>query len=506
MKKFAEHIFISYAHIDNKPLSPEQQGWITRFHQTLESLLTMRLGRDAAIWRDDKLAGNDVFAEEIVKKFKDVALLISILTPRYINSEWCTREAVEFCQQAENSGGLVVDNKSRVLKVVKTPLNSLETLPSIFSNVVGYDFYTREEGKPLELDPEYGEKFKQDYNRKVALLAFDAAALIGMLEAESPSDAQDPITSASAKSTIYLAECSADRREVREKLMVDLKLNGYVVVPEQPLPMYDEAEYLSSAKGLLQASSLSVHLVGGTYDATPAGLSQKSIGVLQNELAAQASKEGCLKRVIWLPTGTRSEQEQQQAFINALHEDAEAQAGAELITGGLEELKSTIYRKLKVIELASLSQAKQTEQPEGETGKLVYLVCDEKDRKPSVPLRRWLIDQGLEVKLPLFAGDATAVRETNENLLAICDAVLLFYGAGDECWKTAIDSDHRKIRAYRGTNPLPARYTYLGEPITDHKQDMLDMKEPCLIDGLGGFDADSMGGFLAAIRNQGVPS
>ena len=88
--KFDKQIFISYAHIDNQPLSPEQQGWITRFHQTLQGLLDMRLGRDAAIWRDDKLSGNDVFADEIVQQFKDVALFISILTPRYINSDWCT--------------------------------------------------------------------------------------------------------------------------------------------------------------------------------------------------------------------------------------------------------------------------------------------------------------------------------------------------------------------------------------------------------------------------------
>jgi hypothetical protein len=83
-------------------------------------------------------------------------------------------------------------------------------------------------------------------------------------------------------------------------------------------------------------------------------------------------------------------------------------------------------------------------------------------------LRKWLIDQGMEVKLPLFAGEATAVREANENLLAICDAVLLYYGAGDEAWKNAIDSDHRKIRAYRGAKPLPARTTYLAEPLEEH--------------------------------------
>ncbi len=504
MNKFAKHIFISYSHIDNHPLSPEQQGWISRFHQTLQGLLNMRLGTDASIWRDDKLTGNDVFADEIVHQFKDVALLISILSPRYIKSEWCTREAREFCQLAEKSGGLKVGNKVRVLKVVKTPFDTLDSLPGVFKDVLGYDFYALEGGKPLELDPEYGDKFKQDYNRKVALLAYDAAALIGILEGESPSEKQCAVSSDSAKATVYVAECSHSRRDSREKLITDLKLNGYAVVPDQPLPLDDEAAYYSTAKSLLEASSLSVHLVGATPGATPDGPSQKSIGVLQNELAAQASKAGSLKRVIWLPAGTRSEQVQQQAFIEALHQDAEAQAGAVLITGGLEELKSTIYRKLKMIERASSSQPEETNQPNGQGGKLLYLVCDEKDRKPAVPLRKWLIDHGLEVKLPLFAGEAKAVRESNENLLATCDAILIYYGEGDEAWKNSIDSDHRKIRAYRGAKPMPVRYTYLAEPITEGKQDLIDMEEAYVINGLGGVEGDSMGEFLQAITNQGV--
>jgi hypothetical protein len=119
-----------------------------------------------------------------------------------------------------------VENNSRVLKVIKTPVDSLAALPDIFKSVLGYDFYTLEEGKPLELDPEYGTKFKEDYQQKVAVLAWDAAALIRTLEAEVPSGAQDPVASASAKPKIYLAECSADRRDTREKLIADLKESG----------------------------------------------------------------------------------------------------------------------------------------------------------------------------------------------------------------------------------------------------------------------------------------
>ena len=80
---FDKHLFISYAHLDNEPLTDQQQGWITRFHAALSTLLSMRMGRKAEIWRDSKLRGNDIFADEIVQQFPKTALLVSVLTPRY---------------------------------------------------------------------------------------------------------------------------------------------------------------------------------------------------------------------------------------------------------------------------------------------------------------------------------------------------------------------------------------------------------------------------------------
>ena len=90
--------------------------------------------------------------------------------------------------------------------------------------------------------------------------------------------------------------------------------------------------------------------MGESYGAVPDGPSQKSVTVLQNELAVQRSKSGNLPRVIWLREGTVSVHAQQQAFIEALHQDAEAQFGADLITGDLEEFKTAIHATLKKLE------------------------------------------------------------------------------------------------------------------------------------------------------------
>jgi hypothetical protein len=511
---FEQNLFISYAHIDDQPLTPGEKGWITRFHATLKAILSMRMGREAKIWRDEKLQGNDVFSNEIVARFKQSAALVSIVTSRYLNSEWCTREAREFCEGAQQTGGLLVGNKSRVFKVIKTPVDTQESLPAVMNEVLGYEFFTIKDGVPLEFDPAYGQEYGQLYNQSVAKLAWEVAQLLKGLDSQpSTSDGSakpvDGGPQAASKPAVYLAECSYDRKQARGLVEGELKRLGYPVLPDKPLPM-DEAEYVGTVESLLARCALSIHLVGESYGAVPDGPSGKSAGVHQNELAVARCKSGGLRRLIWLPRGTRSEQAPQQAFIETLHQDAQAQFGADLITGDIEELRAAIHATLNKLEQPEPKQAEGdaagAQAAAGDGTKLIYLICDERDRKPSVPLRKFCKQLGYEVALPAFEGDASQVRKANQQLLAGCDAVVLFYGAGDEAWKRAIDNELKKMAGYRGGKPLPRIYTYLAEPRTSDKEDLIDMEEPGLIDGLGGFAEGALAKSMQAVSAAGAPA
>lgn len=508
----AQDLFISYAHIDDQPLNVGDLGWITRFHMTLAALLSMRLGSQAKIWRDEKLQGNDVFGDEIVAQFNQSAVFVSILSSRYLNSEWCTREMREFCECAQRSGGLVVDNKTRVFKVIKTPVDAQTSLPPVIQNVLGYEFFAIKDGAPLELDPAYGQEYAQLYNQKVAKLAWDIAQLLKVLPAaqgaaSAPGKGAAP-AAVPALPTIYLAECSFDRRPARELVESELKRLSYTVLPTQRLPS-DEAEYVAEVDRLLRDCALSIHLVGESYGTVPDGPAAKSVVVHQNDLAVARCKAGGLTRLIWLPEGTTSSQAPQRAFIEALHQDAQAQWGADLVTGDLEELKAAMHATLKKIEHPETPPAATDSRGAEDTAPaLIYLLCDEKDRerKSTLPLRKWLRQQGYEVTLPAFEGDAGQVRKANQQLLASCDAVLLFYGAGDEGWKRTVGNELKKTAAYREGRPLRASFTYLAEPRTDDKQDLIDEEVPGLIDGLDGFDEAIMAPFTRALaRAQGRP-
>jgi hypothetical protein len=254
----------------------------------------------------------------------------------------------EFCKTAETTGGVLVDNKSRVIKVVKIPVSDETPLPDVMRLALGYPFYVFDEQQtPLELDPAYGEEFTQKYNLKMAKLAFDVAELIKKIDSQSKSGAR--AASATDKPTIYLADCSIDRREDREAINSDLRLHGYPILAEVQLPT-EEATFLGELTTILGRCKLSIHIIGSNYGVVPDGPSEKSVVVLENELAIHYSKKFGLKCIIWVPAGTKSDSPRQQEFIDLVLRDPQAQFGADLITGYLEELKAAIHAALKKME------------------------------------------------------------------------------------------------------------------------------------------------------------
>src|SRR5574337_457035 len=491
---FPRDVFISYAHLDNQ-VTDGGAGWVSKFHEALRQLLSQFKGGEAQIWRDEKLRGNDVFADEIVDQFPKTATLVSVLTPRYLKSDWCTREIKEFCGVAQQTGGILVQNKARVFKVIKTPFAAEDGLPPVVSKVLGYEFYELDEGAPIELDPQLGEKSRLEFRRKVNKLAWDIKQMLDQLDSELP--AADP-----AKPMVYLAECSRDRREAREMVQAELQRHGYTVLPDRQLPT-DEADYVAAVQELLAKCRLSVHLIGAGYGLVPDGPGQKSVVMLQNELAVTRCKQGGLQRVIWLPAGTTTEQVAQQQFIDALHNDAVAQFGAELLTGDLESLKGTIHAALKKLEQPAPAQPAGTG-PSEEGRRLVYVVCHEKDRKDTIPLLKFLKAHGLEARLPAFSGDPETVDKVHKELLLAADAVVLFYGAGDGAWMGSQQNELLKIGGLRRDRPLLAAFTYLAGPGNDDKDLMLAMEEPNLIDGLNGFSDAAMDSFVAALAPQSI--
>ena len=475
---FDHDAFISYSHRDNTPLpGPGQNGWVTMFGAVLKNQLGTRLGKDARVWIDPALKGNEVFATEISDRLAASALLVSILSPSYVQSSWCKREMDEFCAAAARTGGLTLGNLNRVVKVIKLP-PAPQPEPELMQGMIGYKFYDERGGFPMELQPDGGGDSKEQYLCRITRLAYEITQALLRL---NPSPAvRDLPTDRPAPPPVFLADCGRDQQEARERLATELRVNGHEVLQLQPLPETEGALQLA-LEPLLDRCALSVHLVGDSVGLVPGGASGRSLVMLENSMAAQRCRNSTLRRVIWLPGHVQGERREQRDFITRLQTSADEQYGADLLRGDFETLKGEIHARLRQSVALPLNSASAT--PAGPAK--VHLLMSEADREAAVPLIKLLQARGLEVTIPVFVGASAAVRKTNSDLIRASDMTILFYGVEDELWKHDQIKLRKRVIAPDSARPHRA-WTCLMPPLTEDKKLLLQIGGSEVINGLNG--------------------
>jgi hypothetical protein len=455
---FVDEIFISYAHIDNDSLKQGLEGWITKFHHALEIRVAQVRGQPPKVFRDPKLQGNDVFGDVLMARLRKAALMVSVLSPGYIQSEWCSRELDEFCTTLSAAGRLVLgDHKARVFKIVKTAV-PLASTPEVFQALIGYEFFQLDpKGRPRELDEIYGPEAEREFWARLNDLAYDIAELLNVLE-------NPPETS--GKPFVYLAETTSDLDGDRDAIRRDLQRHGYTVLPDRTLPLKlaDLEAFLASE---VARCKISVHLAGPLYGVVPEG-TDESLTAIQNRIAREAGKAGRLVRLVWIKSGDGIQEARQKSFVEQARTDPGLDEGADVLEKSIEELKTELYNRLKAAEIPPPEAAGPT--VAGVTH--VYLICVQGDQDALKPVADYLFQQGCEVALPLFDKDATDadLREDHEANLKSCDAVMIYYGQGSVAWQRA------KMRELAGSAglgrkaPFLAAGILLGPPQTDAKQ------------------------------------
>src|SRR5438105_1927107 len=148
---FTHDVFISYSHLDNRAV--DGIGWVSDFVARLHNELGVVLGAEASVWSDDRIGPAHVFARELEDRLRRAAVLIAIISPGYLNSSWCEWELNGFLG-AVRTDDLLIDNKSRAIKVVKLPFDTEMHAWSVLPDVKGIDFFrVSADKRPYELVP-----------------------------------------------------------------------------------------------------------------------------------------------------------------------------------------------------------------------------------------------------------------------------------------------------------------------------------------------------------------
>jgi hypothetical protein len=466
---FEGDAFISYAHMDDVELIEGHKGWVANLHRALEIRVGQLLGKPTEIWRDPKLQGNDFFGETLIERLHRVASLISVVSPRYVKSDWARRELAEFWKAAQEQGGVHFHNKARIFKVLKTPVPS-ELHPPELKSLLGYQFFNidPDTGRVRELDEVFGPDAQRDFWMRLDDLAHDICCLLEMLEASgtaaSPKAEQAP-------KAVFLAETTFDLRQQREVIKRDLERHGYTVLPAGPLPQV-ESEVKEAVRGDLAQCQMSIHLIGKNFSLIPEG-GMQSLLEIQNELAIERGGNPDFSRLLWIPPGLQVEDERQRKVIEQLRMDPRIHEGADLLETFLEDLRTVIEERLKGTQKPASAPA-----PSQLSGSVVpgsnharlYLIYDQRDALITAPWEDFLFEQELEVIRPVFEGDEAEIREYHEENLRSCDGALIFYGSGNECWLRRKLRELQKSPGYGRSKPIPIVAISLVPPRTPDKE------------------------------------
>jgi len=493
-------VFLSYGHIDNR------ENWVTQFHKRLETRLQELLGTDdVSIFRDPKLEGNDIYDELLRQKVSRSAVFISVLSPRYTLSPSCRKELDWFVEAAQQTGGLHVETKSRLIRVIKTRLPE-GALPPNFRDTLGFQFYEADpENEEIfhEFDADAGMPRFNQFREQCDRLAQAVGRMLRKLR-------QIPSSTPTAGRTVFLARTTSDLEFHCASIRNELTDRGHTVLPSAPLPD-SGPEMRAAVEPLLAKSDLSVHLFGRAYGVIPEQ-ETRSIGELQYELALNQRQRPGFHQLLWVPEDLQNPEERQQSFLKNLRESKDQKGAARA------DLYETCFESFKEGLLDALSRKAETPPPlSGVKSKAVYLLCNQQDlkREPLDKIKGYLRSRGHPVELPPFDGDPQELREVEEGLIEDTDAALIYYGTAKDAWVIAKRKNLRKILGTRASGRDYARALYLCAPKDDKKADYLSVPDhlflepeqqgfpPLLVVGdCGDFDPAKLDAFISLIEKE----
>jgi hypothetical protein len=483
-------VVLSYASIDDQPLFEGRPG--------VEQLS----GEKVKIARLPESAVS-VIEGSVMEHLPQTKAMISVVSPPFIKSELCRREVEQFWRGASKSGSLWVEDKARLLKVVKTAISAEEMPPplaDIFSPLFGFEFFELdpETGRVREFDETFGPALKQRFFERVYDLAYDVCQLLRTLKQLRTNRPQtaSAIERAAHQQWIFLATSTSDVQDERDRIRRELLERGHVVLPDAPLPMLTH-DVEAVVRDCLEKCTIAVHLLGRHYGVTPED-SSESIQALQLRLTAErAAAQENLQRLIWTAGIGDAVDERQRTFIQRVQEDPKLHHQAEVIEGNLNLLKKDLIRRLSPPE--EKPKAATPAKAAGGAPKL-YLICDQKDEANVEALEDYLFDQGMEVCLPAFDGDDEAAAALHQENLLTCDAVMIYYGAAPKAWVDIKLRELLKAAGYGRPNPIDVQAVYIaGED--DRRKERFRSHQASVIRQANGFSTSpELDDFIAQVK------
>lgn len=468
-----EHdVFVSYAHVDDEPEPGETKGWVTTLVSSLKTKLAQKLGRSDAfsLWMDHELLGHAGVSHQITGVLERTATLVVILSPGYLASSWCQREASAFLshlsQRRESA------SSSQIFVVRRDKIDGGE--PEEFAELAGYQFWVQDtlETTAHILGTPRPDPSDRRYYDRLNDLATELAAHLKSLRDPAPRGPQEVIPD--QRPTIFIAEPTDDLDVVHDDVKRYLQQADLHVLPDRWYPR-DPGAFQRAAARDLARSDVFVQLLSGSAGKrtpdVPDGYAH-----LQFHMAESAGKP----ILQW-----RSEELDPAKIGDGLHR---ALLERETVLAvGIEEFKRTIKERV----------VKKPAPPAKPIDAFVFVDGEAEDNPLAEQVCEALKQYGAGYVLPERRGTAAEIRSELERNLVDCDALIVVYGTSDRGW---VDEQLRQCRKAlsKRERPLQAVAVYEGPPVTKERLNV-NLPKMLTIDCRRGLNHVALNTFLAGL-------
>ena len=445
---YKHDIYVSYAHVDNEPLAGVDTRWVTNLITGLKPLLGQKFGRADAysLWMDNTIRAYEAITPQLLEQVQDSAILLLILSPGYVASEWCCRELSTFVAKVGKEAG-------RVFVVEREPVDRPEAL----QDILGYKFWVKNEAdNPRTLGvprPNYEEfVYFQRLDALASQLVEKLKSLRGQSDTAVVTAARSAGTSSSApRATVFLAEVTDDLQECRAEVEHYLQQQNVRVLPGT-FYYFPTAEALRQAIDAdLRESTLFVQLLSPTIPRRPPGMSTPQLQYTAAQAVPGLPLLQWRDRKLDLATITDPAQ---RAFLDT----------ATVVAIGIEEFKQYIIQQLEAIEAKRLEEEKRQQEASLKrtmraaslTGDmLVFINTGTEDLSLAREIGEMLKEEGFGFSLPLLENiPPTEKRQDLEENLLDCDAVIVLYASTSVVW---VREQLRYCRRMQGRRDRPVK-------------------------------------------------
>jgi TIR domain len=453
--------FVSYASVDNKPVSQGERGWVDALVATLTDELARKLGRREAFthWMDTQdLRGNHEAESRIPEQVKRAAVFLAILSPGYLASTFCRLELDTFVNRY---GGI----SERLFVVYKERIDEREhKLPEPLRRPVKYDFwYVGKNGKLCFLGSPLPDPLDQDdrklYYPKILDVRNDIADKLRELK-------ETPIETAAAPAVVLAEIALQPLKRRRDEVRRYFEQAGIRVLPTGSYVWLSNAELERGLASDLSRCAAFVQLVGSEPDR------------LSWQQLEAAKLHGC-KILQWRSPDLNLQRDVESPEQRQLLETIEAMP--------IDDFKQTIVRAVLRPQSTNGANGGSSARPS-----FIFINCDAVDTDRADNIGK-LLGSGFDWERPYYERKPKTreLRQTIERNLLECDGLFIVHGENAN-WVWDQLQLFRKLRQRRtkearvlavvhaGANPVELRGINLAGLRTIGIHEVMDAVKPGL--------------------------